>query len=164
MIDLYDVEAEAAEAQILGTEEHLELRQRLSKPIMNELAEWLETEKPKHPPKSPIAKAIGYAQNQWEELTQFLSDPALPIDNNESERRLRLIALGRKNYLFAASDDGASNLANLMTLVVTCEANGINPIDYLADVLIRIHDHPASRIDELLPIRWQAICDRDAAA
>ena len=161
VLDIYMIEREAAEANILGTDLHWQLRQRKTKPIMDRFRKWLDQEKPRHPPKSPIGQAIGYSINQWDPLTMFLDDPALPPDNNESERRLRLIAQGRRSYLFAADDAGAENLATLMSLVVTCEAHDIDPEKYLADVLIRMQSHPQSRIDELLPPNWKAL--RDAA-
>jgi transposase len=78
----------------------------------------------------------------------------LPLDNNASERALRVCALGRKNFLFVGSDEAGENLASLYSLIATCEANGVNPVDYLADVLIRVQTHPAARIDELLPHNW----------
>jgi transposase len=164
IIDIYKIEREAAKAGVVGTDEHLQLRQREIKPIMDELKKWLHEQQPLHRPKSPIARAIGYGINQWDALTKFLDDPALPPDNNESERRLRLIALGRKNYLFAADDAGAENLATLMSLVVTCEAHGIDPEAYLADVLIRMQTHPQSHIDELLPPRWKMLRHAEARA
>jgi len=163
IIEIYKIEHEAVNRGIIGTEEHLQLRQSQTKPIMDGLKNWLDEQEPLHRPKSPIARAIGYGLNQWDPLTQFLDDPVLPPDNNESERRLRLIALGRKNYLFAANDQGAKNLATLMSLVVTCEAHGIDPEAYLADVLIRMNTHPMSRIDELLPPRWKQLRDVEPA-
>jgi len=63
--------------------------------------------------------------------------------------------LGRKNYLFVSHDEAGENLAALMSLLATCEANGMNPIEYLADVLLRVSTHPVSRLDELLPHRWR---------
>ena len=161
IIEIYKIERKAAKEGILGTDAHLQLRQLETKPLMDGLKKWMDEQQPLHRPKSPIARAIGYGINQWEALTLFLSDPALPPDNNESERRLRLIALGRKNYLFAAGDSGAANLATLMSLVVTCETHGINPEAYLADILIRTQTHPQSRIDELLPPRWKEIRDAE---
>jgi transposase len=155
ILELYANEHEAEDLNIVGTAEHLQLRQSKSTPVMDGFHDWLLEQKPLHVPKSPMAKAVGYALNQWDHLTMFLDDAALPLDNNEAERRLRLVALGRKNYLFAADDDGAENLATLMSLVVTCEAHDINPEEYLADVLLRIQVHPNSRIDELLPPMWQ---------
>jgi transposase len=156
IVEIYAVEDDAKEARILGTEAHRALRQEITKPLMDDFKKWLEEQQPLHPPKSPLVAAINYALNQWKPLTCFLDDPGLPPDNNESERRLRLIALGRKNYLFAGHDEGAENLATLMSLVVTCEAHDINPETYLADVLLRVQDHPASLIDQLLPPMWKA--------
>ena len=155
--DVYVIEHDVAQAGQLGTEQHLRVRQQRTKPILEGFKQWLLEQKPLHPPKSPIATAIGYALNQWDPLTAFLDDPGLPPDNNESERRLRLIALGRKNYLFAGHDLGAHNLAVLMSLVVSCETNDINPQRYLADVLLRVQDHPDKRIDELLPTNWSPL-------
>jgi transposase len=91
---------------------------------------------------------------QWDALTLFLIDPHLPVDNNASERAVRFAALGRKNFLFVGSDEAGENLAGLYSLIATCEANGVNPVEYLADVLLRVQTHPASRIDELLPHNW----------
>jgi transposase len=102
----------------------------------------------------PHRRAIRYALGQWNALTLFLTDPHLPIDNNASERALRVSALGRKNFLFVGHDEAGENLAGLYSLTATCETNGVNPVDYLADVLIRVQSHPASRIDELLPHNW----------
>jgi transposase len=74
--------------------------------------------------------------------------------NNRSEAALRVVALGRKNFLFVGNEDAGDNIAGLYSLVATCEANDVNPIEYLQDVLLRISTHPADRIDELLPDRW----------
>ncbi len=78
----------------------------------------------------------------------------MPLDNNASERSLRRVALGRKNYLFVGDVDAGSSIAGLYTLVATCEARGINPFAYLADVIPPVQDHPKSRLDELLPGPW----------
>ena len=110
-----------------------------------------------HPPKSMMGKAITYAINNWAELSRFVDDERLPLDNNASERALRIIALGRKNYLFAGNDDAARNLAGLYSLVATCELHDINTEHYLADVLIRVHTQSQQKIDELLPHRWKQI-------
>jgi len=79
----------------------------------------------------------------------------LPLDNNASERALRVVALGRKNFLFVADEACGRNLAALYTVIGTCEANGVNPLLYLTDILPRVQDHPASRLDELLPHNWK---------
>jgi transposase len=76
------------------------------------------------------------------------------VDNNRSERHLRAAALGRRNYLFVGNERAGQNLAGLYSLVASCVANDVNPEEYLADVLLRVHTHPASRLDELLPHLW----------
>jgi transposase len=154
ILDVYRIERAALDADLLGTPEHLEMRQTQSRAVMDEFRAWLDAEQPRHPPKSPMGEAIGYALGQWKELTLFLTDPHLPIDNNASERALRTCALGRKNFLFVGNDEAGVNLAGLYSLIATCEANDVNPVDYLADVLLRVQIHPASRIDELLPHNW----------
>ena len=80
----------------------------------------------------------------------------MPRDNNASERSLRRIALGRKHYLFVSDVESGKSLAGLYSLVATCESRGINPFDYLTDVLARVQDHPASAVAELLPGAWAA--------
>lgn len=155
ILDLYIVEYDAADEEILGSEKHLMMRQVRSKPILEGLKKYLDEEKPNHLPKGPAGKAIGYFTGNYKSLELFLSDPNIPLDNNISERQLRLIALGRKNYLFVGHDVAGQNLAILQTFVATCVANKINPQEYLTDVLIRIQTHPHSKIDELLPHNWK---------
>jgi transposase len=155
ILELYIVEYDAADEEILGTDKHLAMRQVRSKPILEDLKERLEEEEPSHLPKGPIAKAIGYFLGNYDALELFLTDPNIALDNNISERQLRLIALGRKNYLFVGNDVAGQNLAILQTFVATCVANDVNPQEYLTDVLIRIQTHPKSKIDELLPHLWK---------
>lgn len=123
---------------------------------MSKLKSWLEARQGLHPPKSKLGIAIRYALRQWSELTVFLDDASVPPDNNRSEAALRVVALGRKNFLFVGHEDAGDNIAGLYSLVATCEANGVNPIEYLRDVLLRISTHPANRIDDLLPDCWKA--------
>jgi transposase len=155
ILDVYRIERAALDADLLGTPEHLELRQTESSAVMDDFKAWLDEEAPRHPPKSPLGEAISYALGQWDALTLFLTDPHLPIDNNASERALRVAALGRKNFLFVGTNEAGENLAGLYSLIATCEANGVNPVNYLADVLMRVQTHPASRIDEMLPQNWK---------
>lgn len=152
--DIYIVEREAKDAKIVGTDAHRALRAERSVPLMGKLAVWLEQQTTKHLPQGPMGKAVRYAIDNWTELTRFLSDPKIPPDNNRSEAALRVAALGRKNFLFVGHEEAGENLANLYSLVVTCEANAIEPTAYLADVLMRISTHPAATIDDLLPHRW----------
>jgi transposase len=154
ILEVYKIERAALDNDFLGTPQHLELRQTSSKAVMDDFKAWLDQEQPRHPPRGPMGEAIGYALGQWDALTLFLTDPHLPIDNNASERALRVAALGRKNFLFVGTDEAGENLAGLYSLIATCEANGVNPVEYLADMLLRVQTHPASRIDELLPHNW----------
>ena len=108
------------------------MRQARSKSIMEALKLWLTEQRGACPPKGPLGSAIGYALNNWTPLTCFLYDEKLPPDNNASESALRVLALGRKNCLFVGNEDAGNNVAGLYSLVATCEANGVNPLDYLS--------------------------------
>ena len=155
ILDVYRVEHEATARRTVRTPEHLALRQSRSRAAMDELYTWLFDEQPKHLPKGPLGEAIRYAINQWPALTRFLNDARIPVDNNRAESALRVVALGRKNFLFVGDEDTGENLAGLYSLVATCEANSVDPIAYLQDVLLRLDDHPNSQLDELLPHRWR---------
>jgi transposase len=157
ILEVYRVERAALDAEVLGTPEHLTMRQSRSKAVMDAFRTWLDAEQPRHLPNGPMGEAIKYATNQWDALTLFLTDAHLPVDNNASERALRICALGRKNFLFVGHDEAGENLAGFYSLIATCEVNGVNPVEYLADVLIRVQTHPASRIDELLPHNWKPL-------
>jgi transposase len=159
ILDVYRVERAALDADLLGTPEHLEMRQTQSKTVMDDFKAWLLAEQGRHPPRGPMGDAINYALGNWGALTLFITDPHLPIDNNASERALRVAALGRKNFLFVGTDEAGENLAGLYSLIATCEVNGTNPVAYLADVLLRVQTHTASRIDELLPHNWKPLPD-----
>ena len=152
---VYRVEHDAKEHGIAQSEEHLALRKKRAAPAMEELHKWLDSQKDEHPPKSAMGKAIGYALNNWTELTRFLEDARIPVDNNRSEGALRVVALGRKNFLFVGSETAGKNIAGLYSLIATCDACGVNPLQYLTDVMRRVSSHPASQIDELLPDRWK---------
>lgn len=150
---LYRVEHDAKE-QGLSQSSYLEFRKQRAGPIREQLKTWLDDQSARHPPKSPLGIAIRYTLAQWDELGVFLDDARVPLDNNASERALRRIALGRKNYLFVGDVAAGKSLAGLYSLVATCETRGINPFDYLVDVLARVQDHPANAIDKLLPGAW----------
>jgi transposase len=155
ILDLYRVEHHAMASNQLRSAAHLAARHSESAAVVRRIREWLAEQEPLHPPKSPLGQAIRYARGQWEALTRFLDDVHLALDNNASERALRTVALGRKNYLFVGNDEAGANLAGLFSLLATCEANGVNPEQYLSDVLPRLASHPNSRLDELLPHSWQ---------
>lgn len=116
---------------------------------------WLVERAPHHPPKSPMGKAVRYAQKQETALRLFLLDPRIGLDNNVAERALKPVALGRKNFLFAGHDEGAENLAKLQTVVATCQRHGVDPQGYLEDVLVRINTHPGKDLAALLPWNWK---------
>jgi transposase len=132
-----------------------ELRLQRSAPILEAIHAWLVAEQPKVLPKSPLGEAISYSLNHWAALIRPLEAGFLEIDNGGSERAMKPVALGRKNWLFAGSDEGGKTAATLMSLCTTCKDLGIDPFAYLRDVLDRVSTHPNSRIEELLPDRWK---------
>jgi transposase len=156
ILELYRVEHLAKEQRIVGTAAHLAIRKQRAGPARERLRVWLEAHLDRHPPKSPIGIAIRYARGHWDELARFLDNARIPLDNNASERALRRVALGRKNFLFVGDLRAGQNIAGLYSLVATCEARSINPFEYLEDILPRISDHPHARLDELLPAAWAA--------
>ncbi len=115
------------------------------------MKQWLEATLGKLSRKSDTALAVRYALGRWEALLRYVDDGSIEIDNNAAERALRVVALGRKNYLFGGSDAGGERAAAIYGLIGTAKLNGIDPEAYLRDVLTRIADHPINRIDELLP-------------
>jgi transposase len=108
---------------------------------------------------------MDYMLKRWTAFTRFLDDGRICLSNNAAERALRGIALGRKSWLFAGSDRGGQRAAAMYSLIVTAKLNDVDPQAWLADVLGRIAEHPASKLDELLPWNWQARqARRDKAA
>jgi transposase len=158
---LYDVEGDVKGHETVDYEAFAALRHRVraerSRPIFEKFHEWLEAERPKVLPKSPIGEAIQYALNHWEALKRPLEAGFLELDNGACERAFKPVALGRKNWLFAGSDKGGQTAAILMSLCTTCKDLRIDPQAYVRDVLDRISTHPAKRIDELLPDRWREL-------
>src|SRR6516164_6958146 len=122
----------------------------------------VRTQRGKLSRRSETAKAIDYSLKRWLALTRFLADGRLCISNNAAERALRGIAVGRHNWTFAGSDEGARRAAAVYTLIETAKLNGIDPQAWLADVLARLPDHPMRRVGELLPWQWCGSC-RQAA-
>ena len=145
---LYDIERE-----IRGQAVDLrrEVRQVRSRPLMEELRGWLEKTLATLSRKSDTAEAIRYALSRWRALSRYLDDGAVEIDNSAAERALRVVALGRKNYLFAGSNAGGVRAAAIYSLLGSAKLNQIDPELYLHHILERIADHPVSGIQELLP-------------
>ncbi|GAA4409829.1 IS66 family transposase [Quisquiliibacterium transsilvanicum] len=148
---LYEIESIARE---LNADERQRLRQLRSRPIADTLHKWLILQRQKATDGTAIAKALDYSLKRWEALTRFIGNGALPADNNHIENRIRPIALGRSNWLFAGSLRGGQRAAAAMSLIQSAKLNGHDPYAYLKDVLERLPMHPASRIEELLPHRW----------
>lgn len=149
---LYDVEAEAKTLEAAG---RAAIRQQRARPILQKWQDWMEAEAPNVLPKSPIGQAIQYAQNQWTALNRYIEDGDLAIDNNEAERALRGIAIGRKNWLFLGNDRGGRAAAIFYSLISSAKRHRHDPFAYLRDLFLRIPTHPFKAIGELLPDRWK---------
>ncbi len=131
------------------------VRQEVSAPLVSDLERWLREQRPKLSRGNDLAKAMDYLLKRWPAFTRFLDDGRICLSNNAAERALRGIALGRKSWLFAGSDRGGQRAAAMYSLIVTAKLNDVDPQAWLADVLARIAEHPAHRIDDLLPWNWQ---------
>jgi transposase len=129
-------------------------RQEQTRPKLQAFASWLDEQTKIVLPKSPIGQAIAYCQRQWPALERFTEHGFLNIDNNASERALRAVAVGRKNWLFAGSDAGGRTAAVLYTMTQTCKGHRIDPFAYLQDVLTRVPSLPADQLPELFPHVW----------
>jgi transposase len=150
---LYAVEQIARE-ECFAPAERLRIRKVTAAPIYYNLLEWVRTEQANNLTKGAIGKALLYAKNHLPRLEHYLRDGRVEIDNNQIENKIRPLALGRKNYLFAGSNQGAQRAAMIYSFFASCKANDINPREWLRDVLIRIGNHPVNRLEELLPVQW----------
>ena len=151
--ELYVVEREAKDAT---DDVRLALRQQRSAPVLARIEDWLDAEGEIVLPRSPMAAAITYARNQWTALTTYATQGFLAIDNNASERALKRVALGRKNWLFAGHDAAAENHARLWSLIAGCERHDVDPQRYLTSVLAKIGQTPAEELGQYLPDAWKA--------
>jgi len=147
----------AIEKSIRGrtAEERQSVRNTHSRPLVEAMKPWLKTQLGRIPGRGGLAEAIRYALSRWPALCRFLDDGRIELDNNSVERAIRPVALGRKNHLFAGSDDGAERWATVCSLIASAKLNEVEPFTYLKDVLQRMTEgHPMSRLDELLPWNW----------
>jgi transposase len=156
----------AIEREINGLtpQERLCVRNERSRPLLVTLEAWLREQRAKLSGQSNVSKAIAYCLTRWVALTRFLDDGRLCMSNNAAERQIRPIAVGRHNWTFAGSDEGGRRAAAIYTLIHTARINDVDPHAWLADVLARLQDHPAKRIDELLPWNWKRERLQKAAA
>jgi transposase len=147
----------AIEREINGMtpQERVRVRNERSRPLVIELESWLREQRTKVSKNSDTGKAINYSLKRWSALCRFLDDGRLCMSNNAAERELRGIAVGRRNWTFAGSDEGGRRAAAVYTLIQTAKLNDIDPQAWLADVLARLPDYPAKRIADLLPWNWR---------
>jgi transposase len=150
---LYELERAAKE---FSDAQRLQMRQDLAVPILGQFHAWLTAQRPEVLPKSPMAEAIGYALNNWEALRRYTEAGFLAIDNNVSEREMKRIAIGRKNWLSIGSPRGGQTAAALFSFTSTCQRLGVEPWAYLQDVLTRLPTTPAGELAALLPDHWRS--------
>lgn len=148
---IYAIEAQVKADGLAGSEEHLRRRQEELRPLFHRLEEWMLETRKTAPPKSPLGRAIAYALGQWTGATRCLDDPRVPLDNNISERAIRVVAIGRKNFNGAGSIEGGEMLATLYSLAANCEAAGVDPFAYFRDVITRVERKDPR---QLTPAAW----------
>lgn len=146
----------------LPPEEKLKIRERDAIPILEEFKNWIIKVSQNEPNKSPIKKAANYCLKRWDKLTYYTKDGRVPFSTNDLERQIRNIAIGRKNFLHASSEVGADAVAIFYSFVLTCGNLDIDPFIYLSDVLRRVGEHPAAKIQDLLPHNWKDLFMADA--
>jgi transposase len=152
---LYAVEGRARDGAV-SPERLLAWRQKYSLRRLARLRAELDQLSLSVLPKSSLGQAIGYALGNWKALVRYTEAAFLSIDNNISERQIKQLVLGRKNWIFAGSEGGAESAAVMFSLIVSCKLHDIDPLAYLRDVLMRIHTHSADRVGELIPREWKA--------
>jgi transposase len=159
--DLFEIERDINGK---GAAERLAVRQQHSRPLVDDLHAWMIENRAKLASKNPVAKAMDYMLKRWSGFARFLDDGRIDLSNNAAERALRGIAMGRKSWLFAGSDRGGQRAAIMYSLIVTAKMNDVDPQAWLADVLGRIAEHPASKVDDLLPWNWENCSAPNTAA
>jgi transposase len=152
---MYRVEHEAERLAIVGSPEHRALRREYARPLFVRLLLLARELRRAHGPKTLLGRAARYTWSNQRELGRALRDARIPLDNNRAENALRVVALGRKNFLFVHSEEAGKELALLYSLVVSCTRVGVNPVEYIADILDRIDKTADDHYAELLPDRWK---------
>ena len=158
---LYAIEKRARDQEAA---ERCALRAAEAQPVLDAFKVWLDAEAQKVLPKSPLGEAISYTRAQWVALTRYLEDGILELDNNRAERALRRVAIGRKNWMFAGSDEGGRRAAIIYSLIASCANLKIDPYAYLRDVLGRLPSCSPDDLQQLTPKAWKAALDADMAA
>ena len=152
--ELYRVEREA---KGVGSQRLLSVRQEKSIPLLNDFEIWLKATQLTVLPKSPIGRGIAYALDNWTALNRYTTDGDIRMDNNDTERGLRSVVIGRKNWMFAGSEGGAENAAIMFSFVESCKRADVDPFEYFKDILVRIAEHPSSEIERLFPCNWERL-------
>jgi len=148
-----------------SAEQRRVVRQEKSAPLVADLESWMREQRAKLSRGNDLVKAMDYMLKRWPAFTRFIDDGRICLSNNAAERALRGIALGRRSWLFAGSDRGGQRAAVMYSIIVSAKMNDVDPQAWLADVLARIAEHPANRLDELLPWNRRPLqaCVREAA-
>lgn len=151
---LYAVESRAKKLRV-SDEKRLAWRQRFSRRRLERLRRYLDELSVQVLPKSPLGKAITYTLKNWKALNRYTEAAWLSIDNNLSERQIKQLVIGRKNWMFAGSEDAARNAAVLFSIIASCKLVGVDPFAYLRDILTRLQTHPVDHVQELIPREWK---------
>jgi hypothetical protein len=153
---LYEHEAYLRDRAITG-EKKLKYRMENCLPVVEAFFGWCHEQRQRIDlvKSNPLSKALSYTMKREHSLKVFLSDPEVPMDTNHLERALRVIPMGRRNWLFSWTEIGAEHVGIIQSLLVSCRLHDVNPYDYLVDVLQRISIHPAARVEELTPRIWK---------
>jgi hypothetical protein len=153
---LWRIETEIAK-QRLEENDKLIYRVLHAKPVVDAFFAWVAVQQKETAllPGNRFTEALNYVAKRKEALSIFLIDPEVPIDTNEMERALRVIPMGRKNWLFCWTEIGAEYVGIFQSLIVTCRMNGVDPFTYLVDVLQRVSDHPKADVQQLTPANWK---------
>jgi len=156
--ELYAIEEEIRDRGLTGAAKQAH-RQGHAKPKVAAFFRWVDNEFERHGllPSSPLTKALAYVRERRDALQVYLDDPDVAIDTNHLERALRAIPMGRRNWLFCWTELGARQVGMVQSLLTTCKLHDIDPYEYLVDVLQRVSQHPANRIEELTPRRWKTL-------
>jgi transposase len=156
--ELYQIEDEIKRRELTGEAKRI-VRQNLAKPKVQAFLRWVDRtfEQQGLLPSNPLTRALAYIRERRDGLQVYLNDADVPMDTNHLERALRVVPMGRRNWLFCWTELGARHIGMMQSLLTTCRLHDIDPYDYLVDVLQRVGQHPARRVEELTPRRWKQL-------
>ena len=149
------VDRDAMDQELFGTDKHLAMRRVRSQPVLDQLPDWIDQQRPKHLPEGPMGAALRYISNQSKPLTVFMNDSKSPVTKTPASPHYGSSHWQEMTPLLRRRAGGSQLFRPVHSLVQTAERYGVNALAYLEDVLTRVQSHPASRIDDLLPDRWK---------